>query len=234
MLTDLAEGTYRATIEGQREGALQLGISQAPSIFFNDFALPQATANIDVLDGISQAEILKRSYPVPPPPVVDPANDYVAWIVTEKGTIAVDLFAGLAPQTVNNFAYLACAGYFNDITWHRVLPTFVAQTGDPTATGFGGPAYSIPDEFRRSDLRFDREGLLSMAHTGQPDSANGQWFITLRDTPNLNNAFTIFGEVREGLDVVESLTPRDQSQASTLLPPGDTLITVIVRQTPEE
>ena len=227
---ELEDGSYVARIDFAQAAALEIGIQSAPTLFVNDLELDSPPPDPDALEAVLDVAILQMTYREPPPMVIDPEKNYVAWIVTEKGTIAVDLFADLAPETVNNFAYLACTGYYDDITWHRVLPGFVAQTGDPTGSGFGGPAYTIPDEYQGSGLRFDRAGLLSMAHTSQPDSARGQFFITLGPAEHLDGAFTIFGEVVDGMDVVESLSPRDQSQSFEVLPPGDRLETIIVRE----
>lgn len=164
----------------------------------------------------------------PPPLVIKPANDYAAWITMPKGVIVIDLYASDAPQTVNNFMFLACTQFYDGLTFHRVLPGFVAQGGDPLGDGTGGPGYTIPDEFRLSDRTFDRPGLLSMAHTSQPDSAGSQFFITYAPTPNLNGSFTIFGEVVAGMDVVSGITPRDPQ--TNPAQPGDAMLSVVVRQ----
>jgi peptidylprolyl isomerase len=176
-------------------------------------------------------DAIPLTYPSPPPQVIDPTRDYAAWIVTEEGTAAVNLFADLAPVTVNNLAFLACNGFYDGITWHRVIPDFVAQTGDPSGTGAGGPGYTIIDEYPNSDLTFDRAGLLSMAKTNAPDSARSQFYITYAPTPNLNGAFTVFGYVVDGMDAIQALAPRDP-QADPNAPPGSILETVIVRQVP--
>ena len=165
----------------------------------------------------------------PPPLTIDPSKDYAAWIVTAKGDIAVDLFANIAPQTVNSFMFLACTGFYDNVTFHRVVPGFVAQGGDPKGDGTGGPGYTIPDEFSRSDLKFDAPGWVSMAHTPAPDSAGSQFFITYAPAPNLDGSFTIFGQVVKGMDVVQLITPRDPSQGGRL-PPGDKMQTIIVRE----
>jgi peptidylprolyl isomerase/peptidyl-prolyl cis-trans isomerase B (cyclophilin B) len=126
---------------------------------------------------------------------------------TEVGDFAAQLFAVEAPLTVNNFVFLARQGYYDNTTFHRVLPGFMAQGGDPTGTGAGGPGYTFEDEFTPS-LRFDRPGLLAMANRG-PNTNGGQFFITYAPTPHLDGLHTIFGEVVEGMEVLEALTPRD-------------------------
>ena len=143
----------------------------------------------------------------PPTMEIDPSKSYEAVFVTEIGDIRVRLFADQAPVTVNNFVFLANQGYYDNTTFHRVLPGFMAQGGDPTGTGAGGPGYTFEDEFD-PDLQFDRGGMLAMANRG-PNTNGAQFFITLAPTPHLNGLHTIFGEVVEGADVLSSLRLRD-------------------------
>ena len=138
---------------------------------------------------------------------IDPSRSYEAVFSTELGDFRVRLFAQEAPVTVNNFVFLARQGYYDNTTFHRVLPGFMAQGGDPTGTGAGGPGYSFEDEFH-PDFQFDRPGLLAMANRG-PNTNGGQFFITYAPTPHLNGLHTIFGEVIEGADVLSALRPRD-------------------------
>ena len=151
-------------------------------------------------------------YKEPFPMTIDTTKQYIATLRTEKGDIVIELNAEKAPQTVNNFVSLAEREYYKDTTFHRVLQGFMAQGGDPTGTGSGGPGYTIEDEF--TDLSHDR-GVISMANTGRPGTGGGQWFITLAPTPWLDGAHTVFGKVIEGMDVVDSLTLRDPSQNPT-------------------
>jgi cyclophilin family peptidyl-prolyl cis-trans isomerase len=146
-------------------------------------------------------------WPSPPPLQIESSKSYQAVFTTEMGEFTVRLFADQAPRTVNNFVFLARQGYYDNTTFHRVLPGFMAQGGDPSGTGAGGPGYEFEDEFD-ADLQFDRPGLLAMANRG-PDTNGGQFFITYAPTPHLNGFHTIFGEVLEGADVVGALTPRD-------------------------
>ena len=140
---------------------------------------------------------------------IDSSKQYVATLLTEKGDIVIALSAEKAPITVNNFVSLAIRGFYNDTTFHRVLPDFMAQGGDPTGSGSGGPGYTITDEF--TDLTHER-GVISMANTGQPNTGGSQFFITYIPTPWLDGKHTVFGMVIEGMDVVDSLTPRDPGQ----------------------
>lgn len=143
----------------------------------------------------------------PPTMQIDPSKSYEAVFKTEIGDFRVRLFPEQAPVTVNNFVFLARQGYYDNTTFHRVLPGFMAQGGDPAGTGAGGPGYTFEDEFD-SDLQFDRSGLLAMANRG-PDTNGGQFFITYAPTPHLNGLHTIFGEVVGGAEVVGNLKPRD-------------------------
>ena len=158
----------------------------------------------------------QKNYDRPPEMTLDPEKDYHANLVTEKGTVRIRLFAREAPQTVNNFVFLAREGYFDGTTFHRVIEGFMAQGGDPTGTGAGGPGYRIMDEFH-PDLRHDRPGILSMANRG-PDTGGSQFFITHVATPWLDDRHAVFGEVVEGMEVVNALRERDPQ---TDREPGD-------------
>ena len=145
-------------------------------------------------------------YSQPPEMQIDPAKTYVATISTEKGDIVVDLDAGAAPQTVNNFVFLAREGFYDGLTFHRVEPDFVIQGGDPLGTGSGGPGYTVPAEIELQHVK----GAIAMARRGDevnPEraSSGSQFYITLEATPFLDGAYTAFGQVTDGMDVVESI-----------------------------
>jgi cyclophilin family peptidyl-prolyl cis-trans isomerase len=144
-------------------------------------------------------------YNRPPEMVIDPNKQYTATIHTERGDFKVELFAKDAPQTVNNFVFLARDGFYNDVTFHRVIPGFMAQGGDPTGTGRGGPGYSFRDE--QNDRKHE-SGTLSMANAG-PNTNGSQFFITFAPQPHLNGRHTVFGQVSEGMDVVNQIRPRN-------------------------
>jgi cyclophilin family peptidyl-prolyl cis-trans isomerase len=158
--------------------------------------------------------------------IIDPSKSYRATIVTEKGNIVVALYADRAPNTVNNFVFLAREGFYDNTTFHRVIPGFMAQAGDPTGTGSGGPGYAFADEFDPS-LRHDGPGVLSMANAGA--NTNGsQFFITYEATPWLDDKHSVFGQVVEGMDVLDSLNPRDPQQNPDY--PGDTILTIVIQE----
>ena len=169
----------------------------------------------------------ERAYDRPPEMALKPGHDYHANLLTEKGTVRIKLFAEEAPQTVNNFVFLAREGYFDGTTFHRVIEGFMAQGGDPTGTGAGGPGYSIRDEFH-PDLRHDRPGVLSMANRG-PNTGGSQFFITHVATPWLDDRHAVFGEVVEGMEVVNSIRERDPQSDRE---PGDRIERVEIEETP--
>ncbi len=167
------------------------------------------------------------TYDRPPEMALDLGKEYYANLVTEKGTVRVRLFAREAPETVNNFVFLAREGYFDGTTFHRVIEGFMAQGGDPTGTGAGGPGYSIRDEFH-PELRHDRPGVLSMANRG-PNTGGSQFFITHAATPWLDDRHAVFGEVVEGMEVVSALRERDPQSAGE---PGDAIERVEIEESP--
>src|SRR5512136_754441 len=142
---------------------------------------------------------------------IDPKKKYKATFKTEKGDFVIELYADKAPKTVNNFVFLARDGFYDNTTFHRVIKDFMAQGGDPTATGTGGPGYRFADEFDPS-LRHDGPGVLSMANAG-PGTNGSQFFITFGPTPHLDNKHTVFGKVVEGMDVVLAIPERDPMRA---------------------
>jgi cyclophilin family peptidyl-prolyl cis-trans isomerase len=164
-----------------------------------------------------------KQYDAPPPMVIDPSKRYVATISTDKGDIQIELFADKAPQTVNNFVFLARDGYYDGVTFHRVIKGFMAQGGDPTGSGRGGPGYKFADEFHPA-LRHDQPGILSMANAG-PNTNGSQFFITYTETPHLDGKHAVFGRVIEGMDVLEAIPERDPMRASQ---PGLAMNTVTV------
>jgi cyclophilin family peptidyl-prolyl cis-trans isomerase/photosystem II stability/assembly factor-like uncharacterized protein len=150
-------------------------------------------------------------YSDPPPMQIDPQQDYSAVFRTEVGDFRIDLLEDEAPITVNNFVVLALNGFYDQSTFHRVLQDFVAQGGDPGGNGEGDPGYAFDDEFV-CGLKFDRIGRFAMANAG-PNTNGSQFFITYAQTPSLYGNHTIFGQVTEGMDVVDKIKLRDPSQS---------------------
>ena len=171
-------------------------------------------------------EVQVKSYPQRPPLTIDKTHQYIAHVYTTRGHFIIQLLPDLAPEHVNSFVFLARDKFFNGTTFHRVLPGFVAQGGDPTGTGRGGPGYTVPLE--ASQEPFVR-GVVGMARSNDPDSAGSQWFVTLGDAPNLNGQYTVIGKVVQGMDVVDCLTPRDPS-VNPNAPPGDAIIDLAIQE----
>jgi cyclophilin family peptidyl-prolyl cis-trans isomerase len=176
---------------------------------------------------ISLISLGKRQFAQCPSMSIDPRKQYIATLETEKGKIVLQLFPDKAPLAVNSFVFLARSGWYDGITFHRVLPGFMAQTGDPSGTGQGNPGYLFKNETDPA-MKFDRAGLVGMANSG-PDTNGSQFFITYAPAPNLDGSYTIFGQVLSGMDVLQKLTPRDP-QPGVHLPPGDKLIKVTVEE----
>ncbi len=167
-----------------------------------------------------------KQYDTPPTMTIDPGKQYFATVKLAKGgEFVIQLFADKAPLTVNNFVFLAREGFYDGTTFHRVLEGFMAQGGDPTGTGMGGPGYQFEDEF--SDLIFDKAGVLAMANSG-PNTNGSQFFITFAPTTHLNGKHTIFGQVVEGMDVVNAITRRDPDQGPTF--EGDAIESITIQE----
>ncbi len=202
-----------------------LGLTGTPFILINGRPY-NGVMNFSTLQAVvKMISLEQKQFTECPPMTIDTAKQYFATIKTQKGDIRLELFVNKAPMAVNNFIFLAKQGWYNNVTFHRVIPGFMAQGGDPSGTGYGGPGYAFENEIL-PDLKFDREGLLSMANAG-PGSNGSQFFITYGPQPNLDGGYTIFGQVIEGMDVVRSLAPRDPSQNMDL-PPGDLILGIII------
>jgi cyclophilin family peptidyl-prolyl cis-trans isomerase len=216
---DLAEQAWE---QGQA-----INLPGTPSILING-RYYQGQMDYWSLETISKLIMLEeRQFAACPPLAIDPLKQYIATLETGKGDIVLELYPEAAPVAVNSFVFLARNGWFDGITFHRVIPDFVAQAGDPTGTGFGGPGYAFENEIS-PDLKFDKAGVVAMANAG-PGSNGSQFFITFAPVPRLDGGYTIFGQVIEGLEVAQSLAPRDPQQGADL-PPGDTLIRVTIQE----
>jgi cyclophilin family peptidyl-prolyl cis-trans isomerase len=154
---------------------------------------------------------------------IDPQKAYTAVLHTEKGDITIQLHADKVPKTVNNFVFLSRQGYYDDTIFHRVISDFMAQGGDPTGTGRGGPGYQFNDEFH-PNLKHDKPGVFSMANAG-PNTNGSQFFITHVPTPWLDQKHSVFGQVVTGMDVLLSIPPRDPMRPNS---PGVKLQTVTI------
>jgi len=223
-MTDLKSKETVAIATDSYKTAKAIGVQPPyPLVLLNGIPVNVGLLYYDYLDqSISLIALGARQFTECPPFLVDPSKQYIATLHTEKGDIVIQLFANKAPLAVNSFVFLSNEGWFDNVTFHRVIPGFVAQAGDPSGTGQGGPGYFFKNE--SSDLRFDRPGMVGMANSGT-DTNGSQFFITYSPQPRLDGGYTIFGQVIQGMDVVESLTSRDPQQGLSL-PPGDKILSV--------
>lgn len=211
---DLEGPDTEAAAKAAFNDAVALGITSIPAVFVNGRLQPRAALSYSGMEStIGLLLLAGRQYRTCPPFEIDTAAQYVATLHTEKGDITIQLLADRAPLAVNSFVFLARDGWFDGTTFHRVLPGFVAQGGDPSGTGHGGPGYYFNNEVYY-DLLFDKPGVVAMANSG-PDTNGSQFFITFAPEPQLDGSYTIFGQVSDGMHVVEALTPRN-----TLITPG--------------
>jgi cyclophilin family peptidyl-prolyl cis-trans isomerase len=175
-------------------------------------------------DSIAAAE----QYNEAPPMSIDQSKQYFATFKMAKGgEFVVELYPAKAPITVNSFVFLSCKNYFDGVTFHRVLEGFMAQGGDPTGTGSGGPGYQFVNE--DSDLVFDKAGVVAMANAGR-DTNGSQFFITFGPQEMLNGGYTIFGQVVEGMEVVNGITLRDPQQSPVVPAVGDAIETIVITE----
>ncbi len=226
---DLENDTYAEKVEAAYQSSVDAGLSSTPSLIVNQVLFPSQQFGLSYfgIDAFLRLMQLRETWYPQPEQVLDPAKEYIATIKTAKGDIVIELFQDTAPVNVNSFAFLANQGWYQGVTFHRVLEGFVAQGGDPTGTGIGFPGYRCGDEVT-SEHVFDAPGVVSLANSG-PNSNGSQFFITFDAVPQLNDGFTIIGQVIEGMDVAEQLTPRDP-QTNPNLPPGDEIIDIVIEE----
>ena len=146
---------------------------------------------------------MSKQYDAPPAMQIETTKTYNVTIETDAGTIQLELYPEHAPNTVNNFVFLAQEGFYDGVVFHRVIPNFMIQGGDPTGTGTGGPGYKFACETQGNPLTHER-GVISMANAG-PNTNGSQFFITHDPQPHLNGNHTVFGKVTEGIEVVDAI-----------------------------
>jgi cyclophilin family peptidyl-prolyl cis-trans isomerase len=227
--TDLTSDELVTLAQNAWDNGIEIGLTSTPALLTNGRVWPSnvymSAWNLSAYIKLTLLE--DRQFTQCPPMTIDPIKQYVATLHTEKGDIVIELFADKAPITVNSFIFLARNGWFDGVTFHRVIPGFVAQAGDPSGTGFGTPGYAFTDEIL-PDLKFNGPGVVGMANAGA-DSNGGQFFITYAAQAKLDGIYTVFGRVIQGMDVVTSLTPRDPSENADL-PPGDKILAVTIEE----
>ena len=224
---DMASEENVARAKKAWDDGVAVGLPGTPFLLFNGrpYDVPLSYGNLSAIVNLLSLE--DKQFTTCPPMTIDPSKQYIATLKTEKGDIVIELYPDKAPLAVNSFVFLARQGWFDGVTFHRVLPNFVAQAGDPSGTGYGGPGYAFGNEVS-PDLKFDGPGVVGMANSG-PGTNGSQFFITYAPAPKLDGGYTIFGHVIEGMDVAQKLTARDPSQDMNL-PPGDAIQTVTIEE----
>ena len=224
---DLQREDIVAKVQEAWEGGQKIGLPGTPLILING-QIYGGPRDYNSLNDIVQLIILgKRQYTSCPAVTVQQNKQYIATLHTQKGNVVIQLFADKAPMTVNSFLFLARDGWYDNITFHRVIPEVFAQTGDPSGTGKGNPGYYVITEIDPT-LMFDKPGMVAMVNSG-PDTSGSQFFITYAPVTKYNGQYTIFGQVLSGLEVLEQLTPRD-AQPGVTTPPGDRLISITIEE----
>jgi len=214
----------KRTDQNQMIQIVAIGIIVIVALFFGWRILSSRTPA--KTDGPSSSQSGTKQYDSAPPMTINKNKQYTATVKMEKGgEFVIQLYPDKAPITVNSFVFLARDGFFDGVTFHRVLEGFMAQGGDPTGSGMGGPGYEFVNE--DSDLKFDKAGVVAMANAGR-DTNGSQFFITFGPTPQLNGGYTIFGQVIEGMQVVDGIRRRDPDQNPDF--PGDAIQSVTVTE----
>ncbi len=225
--TDLASQAVIDKVDAEEKSATTIGLPGTPFLLINSVPYQGQNDYESLASIVKLYQMQEQQYMDCPPMTIDSAKSYTATVKTTKGDVVIQLYADKAPMTVNNFIFLAKEGWYNNAPFHRVIPGFVAQTGDPSGTGYGGPGYTFSNEVDPS-LRFDKEGVLGMANAG-PDSNGSQFFITYGPEPALDGSYTVFGQVVSGMDVVTNLQARDASQGGPLADP-DRIVSITFQE----
>ena len=225
--TDLNREDVVAEVQEAWESGQKIGLPGTPLILING-QIYGGPRDYNSLNDIVQLIVLgKRQYTSCPAVTVQQNKQYIATLHTQKGNVVIQLFADKAPMTVNSFLFLVREGWYDDITFHRVIPEVFAQTGDPSGTGKGNPGYYVITEIDPA-LTFDKPGMVAMVNSG-PDTSGSQFFITYAPVPQYNGQYTIFGQVLSGMEVLTQLTPRD-AQPGTDTPAGDKLMSITIEE----
>ena len=205
--TDLKREDIVTKVQEAWEGGQKIGLPGTPLILING-QIYGGPRDYNSLNDILQLIVLgKRQYTSCPAVTVQQNKQYIATLHTQKGKIVIQLFADKAPMTVNSFMFLVREGWYDNITFHRVIPELFAQTGDPSGTGKGNPGYYIITEINPA-LTFDKPGMVAMVNSG-PDTSGSQFFITYAPVADYNGQFTIFGKVLSDMEVLKQLNARD-------------------------
>ncbi len=231
---DYDDGTFADYVSGLEQEAINVGMPGTPSVIMDGQLIAGQNLPFDfaIWSDFIEAQILvkgleDRQYDEAPEMTIDPDKEYFAHFVMENGDeFTIELLPQSAPVTVNNFVFLANEGWYDNVTFHRVLEGFMAQSGDPTGSGAAGPGYAINDEID-PNLSHGEAGMVSMANSG-PNTNGSQFFITLADAAHLDGNYSIFGKVSEGMESVENITLRDPNDPNA--PDGDMIVSVTIEE----
>jgi len=218
--TDMLSDELAGQAQNAWDEGLAHGFSGTPFLLVDNRPLPSDYYSYEALKGalevalIPLSRLTERQYTECPPQVIDFSKQYTAILHTDLGDVTVELYPDVAPFAVNSFVFLAQEGWYDNVKFHRVIPGFMAQAGDPSGTGYGGPGYMFEIE-TDSDLKFDRAGLFAMANSG-PTSNGSQFFITYDAAAHLDGQYTIFGEVVDGMDAVNTIAEPDPDNPDSL------------------
>ena len=221
--TDIASEDVINKITTTQQTMFEAGVSSTPTVLVNGRPVGNwQSAYLSNFIEVMKAE--KDMVTECPPFIIDQDKEYTATITTEKGELVLELYPEAAPLAVNSFVYLAREGFYNDVTFHRVYHNFMAQTGDPTGTGWSGAGYQYREEVV-PELTYDEAYMVGVARGQAEGSSGSQFFITYVPYPSLNGGYTIFGKLIDGIDVFEQITERDADNNPDA-PEGDKIISI--------
>ena len=222
---DTVSDVLKEKIQSAMDYAASIGLNSVPTVLINGRPISnwQASGIKPIIEVVKIEDNLMKECP---PWVIDVEKTYTATIKTEKGDMTLELYPKEAPLPVNSFVYLAREGFYDGVTFHRVYHTFMAQTGDPTGTGWSGAGYQYREE-TVDTLTFDEAYMVGVARGQESNTSGSQFFITYVPSPTLNGLYTIFGKLVDGVDVFEMITERDADQNPDA-PEGDEIISITI------
>lgn len=224
---DTVSEALQEKIQSAMDYAESIGMNSVPTVLVNGRPISNwyASGISPIIEVVKIEDSLMKECP---PWVIDVEKTYTATITTEKGDMTIELYPEAAPLAVNSFVYLAREGFYDGVTFHRVYHDFMAQSGDPTGTGWSGAGYQYREE-TVDELTFDEAYMLGVARGQESNTSGSQFFITYVPYPSLNGLYTIFGKLVDGVDVLEQITERDADQNPDA-PVGDEIISITITE----
>ncbi len=224
---DTVSDVLKEKIQSAMDYGASIGLNSVPTVLINGRPINNwyASGIKPIIEVVKIEDSLMKECP---PWVIDVEKTYTATITTENGAMTLDLYPKAAPLAVNSFVYLAREGFYDGVTFHRVYHTFMAQTGDPTGTGWSGAGYQFREE-TVDELTFDEAYMVGVARGQEAGTSGSQFFITYVPYPSLNGLYTIFGKLVDGVDVFEQITERDADQNPDA-PVGDEIISITINE----